>query len=84
MKLYQEAIERRKISPFVFGVKKEKLWGALLFGIAAGIVLFFIRLLLKLEENMLYDYEQLKIRRYGEGPLTAQEGEYFTRKKPSF
>jgi hypothetical protein len=73
MKRYQEAIERRKMSPFTFGLNKDKLWGGFLFLIAFSIVMLLVRLLLKVEENMLYEYEQMKIRRYGHAPRTIEE-----------
>lgn len=78
MRRYQESVERRKQNPFLFAMRRERVWSAVLFGMAVGVVLFFVQTLLKLEENMLYDYEQLKIRRYGDEPRTIEEARYMS------
>ena len=73
IKRYDQAIQRRKENAFDFGLKKDKLWGIFLFGVAVSIGLMLIRFMLRLEENMLYDYEQVNIRRYGRSAMSIQE-----------
>lgn len=84
MKRYQDAIKKRKLEQFTYGLNKDKLWGGFLFFTAFSIFLLMVRLLLKVEENMLYDYEQLKIRRYGNAPRTIEEEKLRGRPRVSY
>ena len=73
MKQYQQAIARRKSKGFSFEINKSKIWNGILFLSSAVIILVFVRFLLRIEEEMLYDYERLKIRRYGNAPRNIRE-----------
>ena len=84
MKKYQEAIERRKSKPFTFALNKDKLWGVFMFSVASFIILLFIKFMMRIEEEMLYDYEQLKIRRYGNAPRSVEENVFKDKSRIEF
>lgn len=64
-----------------FNLDKQKLWGGFLFSVSALVIVFFIRMLMLLEENMMYDYEQVKLRRYGHLQRTMLEQDYVIENK---
>ena len=66
-------VEEKRGQGFSVTIDKSKLWGVFLFCSSVFIIALFVRLMLKVEEEMLYEYERLKIRRYGDKPRTAFE-----------
>ena len=69
---------RRNEKMMQFNLDKQKLWGAFLFATSTVMVIILIRLVMIAEENMMYDYEQVKLRRYGQMERTMLEQDYRT------
>lgn len=75
---YEEAKMRRKEKMMQFHLDRQKLWGGFLFATSTVMVIILIRLVMLAEENMMYDYEQVKLRRYGQMERTMLEQDYRT------